>query len=292
MRPITQVTGVSGQAAFRVLSTGRVWQVSPIADSRTAQIEPGGALSVGFANTSEPTRVDERILTTGDGAILYDPGTLNQFGPRLLEAGAWPVQEPVPDAGGRGAVRLVADGGGHYALRHYHRGGLVGRFLDDQYLWFGASATRPFREFRLLARLHTLGLPVPRPAAAGYRRNGLVYRADILTRRLPGVRSLAGVLGERPLAPGDWRRVGATIRRFHDAGVDHADLNAHNIQMDREGTVWLLDFDRGRLRRPGRWRRRNLERLHRSLRKLRSGREHFHWEDADWQELLAGYGER
>lgn len=284
------VIAVSGQAVFSVLSTGRVWQVSPMADRRTAQIEPGGVLlSMGFANTSEPTSVEERTLPSADGAILYDHRIFNHFEPAWLRADAWPGQADVPDAPGRGAVRFVTGEAGEFALRHYRRGGLAGRVLDDEFLWLGQTATRPFREFRLLARLTGLGLPVPAPAAAGYRRSGAVYRGDILTRRLAGVRSLAGVLGERDLEAGEWRRIGATIRRFHAAGVCHADLNAHNIQLGEEGTVWLLDFDRGRIRRPGAWQRRNLARLLRSLDKLGGSVPGFRYEAGGWRELVAGY---
>jgi hypothetical protein len=38
------------------------------------------------------------------------------------------------------------------------------------------------------------------------------------------------------------------------------------------GEVWVLDFDRGRLRRPGAWRERVLDRLARSLAKITAGR--------------------
>jgi 3-deoxy-D-manno-octulosonic acid kinase len=261
-----------------------------MADRRTAQSEAGGALFfIGFATTSEPTSVEERILPTADGAILYDPRIFNHFEPDWLQPAAWAGQGDVPDAPGRGAVRFVAGEAGEFALRHYRRGGLPGRLLDDQFLWLGQAATRPFREYRLLGRLAEAGLPVPEPAAAGYRRSGAVYRGDILTRRLPGVRSLAGLLGERDLEAGEWRLVGATIRRFHDAGVCHADLNAHNIQLGADGAVWLLDFDRGRIRRPGAWQRRNLARLLRSLEKLAGSVPGFRYAPAGWRELVAGY---
>jgi len=68
-----------------------------------------------------------------------------------------------------------------------------------------------------------------------------------------------------------WLAAGRCIRRFHDAGVQHADLNAHNVMLGEDGEVWLLDFDRGRLRRPGRWQGRVIARLARSLSKLSSG---------------------
>jgi 3-deoxy-D-manno-octulosonic acid kinase len=52
--------------------------------------------------------------------------------------------------------------------------------------------------------------------------------------------------------------------------VQHADLNANNIMLDGRGGAWLLDFDRGRLRKPGPWREKTLARLGRSLAKIAS----------------------
>ena len=83
--------------------------------------------------------------------------------------------------------------------------------------------------------------------------------------------------GERALVTtrdAPWEETGRLVRRFHRAGLDHADLNAHNILFDAGGKGWLIDFDRGRLRIPEtRWRRDNLARLRRSLLKLRGARD-------------------
>ena len=115
-------------------------------------------------------------------------------------------------------------------------------------------------------------LPVPEPIAASYLRRGLSYRAWILIERLPDVRSLADLVAESP-ADAPWEQTGRLIARFHRAGLDHADLNAHNILFDSLGKGWLIDLDRGQLRIPEtRWRARNLARLERSLLKLRGAR--------------------
>ena len=73
------------------------------------------------------------------------------------------------------------------------------------------------------------GLPVPTPIAARYRRRGLFYRADLITQRIENSEPLAARLLKGPLSLTQWIAVGRCIRRFHDAGVCHADLNAHNI---------------------------------------------------------------
>ena len=48
------------------------------------------------------------------------------------------------------------------------RGGLVGKLVRDRYVWTGEDNTRPFVEWRLLAKLAVNDLRVPRPAAARY----------------------------------------------------------------------------------------------------------------------------
>jgi 3-deoxy-D-manno-octulosonic acid kinase len=53
--------------------------------------------------------------------------------------------------------------------------------------------------------------------------------------------------------------------------------------------VFLIDFDRGRLRRPGRWRAANLQRLHRSLDKVCRQAHGAPLAEALWQALSAAY---
>jgi 3-deoxy-D-manno-octulosonic acid kinase len=115
--------------------------------------------------------------------------------------------------------------------------------------------------------LHEQGLPVPEPVAACANRHWLWYRAAILIRRIPGAVPLPEVsnLQDETL----WGRVGEAIRRFHDAGLDHVDLNCDNILV-AGGDVYLIDLDRCRLRVRGdgsRWQRNNLDRLWRSVEK-------------------------
>lgn len=176
------------------------------------------------------------------------------------------------------------------ALRHYRRGGMVRRVVRSAYLWTGLERTRAFREWRLLAALYAEGLPVPRPLAARVVRGGLWYRADLLTEWLPATRSLVSLLADGEPNAETWRQVGRTLRRFHAAGVWHADLNAHNILVDQAGGVYVVDFDRGR-RRPldGRWARANLSRLRRSLEKVHATGRALYYTRAGWSALLDGY---
>lgn len=200
---------------------------------------------------------------------VFDAERLPDAPVGLFDPDRWPEPAVPVTAGGRGAAWFVRGGFGDGVLRHYRRGGLIARMLADRYLFLGQSRVRSVREFRLLALLGELGLPVPAPLAAGYRKHGLCYRADLLVERIAGAQSLAELLAQSPDRP-EWAGIGRMIARFHRAGVQHADLNAHNVLMDRQRRHFLIDFDRGRLRPPAPgWRGRNLARLWRSLRKLR-----------------------
>lgn len=206
------------------------------------------------------------------GAILFDREQVRQADIGLFDPQAWGGRARSVDDGGRGSAWFVDAPFGAAVLRHYRRGGLMARLGRKNYLWRGARRTRSHAEFLLTRQLHDLGLPVPRPLAAMYLRKGLTYRAALLIQRLDGVQPLAALAQARG-AQAPWEAVGQMIARFHRAGLDHVDLNVHNILVDAADKPWLIDFDRCALRIPAtRWRRRNLARLLRSLLKLRGAR--------------------
>jgi len=224
------------------------------------------------------------------GRIWFHPERVRSPGPELFEPEAWRAQAEVsPATAGRGATWFIRDGERHLVLRGYRRGGVVGRFIHDWYLYTGEARTRPAREWRVLRYVEDRGLPGPVALAARYVREGPVYRADILTRRLPDTTPLSEALAADALPRDRWEDIGRCIRRFHDAGVWHADLNAHNILLGEEGGVYLIDFDRATLRGPGAWTRGNLSRLERSLEKLRGLGGGLHLEPGDWRALTRAY---
>lgn len=234
--------------------------------------------------------IDAQVQSTADGAIVYDRSLGVVPDERWFDRAHWPAGGEAPNAG-RGTAAFVQTPVGACVLRHYRRGGFVARLSADRYLWTGAARTRAFREFELLARLVDAGLPVPRPVAARYVRDGVGYRADLLTRRIANAQTLAERFAAGALTPRLAREAGRTIAVFHEARVWHADLNAHNVLVDGDGTVWLIDFDRGRLRKPARgWRRANLARLRRSFDKL-GARRMPEFDARFWQPLLAAYDE-
>jgi 3-deoxy-D-manno-octulosonic acid kinase len=230
----------------------------------------------------------EHFLPVPRGGILYDAARLRKPELALFTREYWAARGALEEfAGGRGSVCTLRTQDGDWILRHYRRGGFAARISNDRYVWTGAERTRSFREWRLLAELHGRGLPVPPPVAARFERVGLLYRADIITVRLANARTLAEVIEHRALDLAMWQRIGRTIARFHAAGVHHADLNANNIMLVGED-VYLLDFDRGRIRARGGWEDAVIARLKRSLEKLQAKRPKMSFGPSEWHALLAG----
>lgn len=222
--------------------------------------------------------------------IRFDASVLTMLDPRIFEVD-WlhTNQFWLGSTQGRSKAHFFQYAGRDMVLRHFHRGGLMGRVNRDLYVRVAAAKSRALREFDLLSEMHSEGLPVPLPVAAQYTPLGPFYRADIITQRIPHARPLQEVLFGRVLSSQLWGAIGANVRQLHDHGVFHSDLNCRNIMIDASDRVWFIDFDKCEKRKPGTWMRANLDRLHRSLAKTAAGSEQVHWREKDWADLLEGY---
>jgi 3-deoxy-D-manno-octulosonic acid kinase len=240
------------------------------------------------------TKDGGRRIATSTGAMLADPARLGNLlesaGEALFDPDYWLKRgELAAVNGGRGAAWFVGSGADQWVLRHFRRGGNVARVSQDAYVWSGETRVRAFAEWRLLELLTLRGLPVPQPVAARYRRSGFIYRCDLITRRIADAQPLSAALAAASIPEPMWRAIGAAVSRLHRAGVDHADLNAHNILLAGDGDISVIDFDRSRLRLAGPWMQRNLARLRRSLDKVTRDLPRERFSGAAWDWLLSGY---
>ncbi len=177
---------------------------------------------------------------------------------------------------------------GDYVLRHYYRGGLIAKITRDAFVFIGWQSCRSFAEFHLLELMEQLRLPVPKAIAARVVKHGLLYRADIIMQKI-AAKDLVAILKSGSLDAETWRDIGHTIARFHLAGIDHRDLNAHNIMFDKK-QVYLIDFDGCRRRKINAlWQKNNIDRLKRSFEKEKSLHPIFHFTIQDWSRLVESY---
>lgn len=229
-------------------------------------------------------------------AITYDADCVTAPGAELFDPDHWrSLQALAGEAAGRGSAWFIDAPFGPVVLRQYLRGGWVANISRQSYFFTTLSRSRPFREFHILAALHASGLPVPRPVAALCEHHGVLSTGSIMTMRIPSARTLFDVLpvaGDGSgLKDGFWNNVGQCVRRFHKAGVWHADLNLRNILVDANQQIFLIDFDRARYTPEkvvdG---KANLARLKRSFLKLWPGQEISGFQSI-WNQVLAGYDE-
>jgi 3-deoxy-D-manno-octulosonic acid kinase len=202
----------------------------------------------------------------------------------------WSPEQFGKISGGRGGSCRIRLAQTDCVLRHYLRGGLMANLLTDRYLWLGQGNSRPQREVLALQEAVKVELPVP--LVIGYRLDvsGLFYRAAIISRYIPNIGTLGEVLRTQSLSENDWISLGRLIRQMHDAGINHADLNANNILIDDLDDFHLIDFDKAKINQSsGPWQRANLERLKRSLEKLQRLQGGFCFDDSQWQALVGGY---
>jgi len=96
------------------------------------------------------------VEKTPTGAILYDRQVISEMSESRFTPSAWLHAEPVSGAlrsAGRGNTMYVGNVPRQFVLRHYLRGGLIGKVVRDSYLWSGQDNTRPFAEWRMLAKI-------------------------------------------------------------------------------------------------------------------------------------------
>ena len=231
-----------------------------------------------------------RTTRAGTQVIWHDAALLPQVTPDLFDPD-WldRTGRLTGTSTGRNTAWFLNHQGHDMVLRHYWRGGMVGRVIKDRYWREPVENSRAMREFTLLDWMHGQGLPVPRPVAARYCAAWPFYRADLLMERLSDTRPLADVLAAGVLPVADWMRIGAVIAQMHRAGVDHSDLNCRNILLDGAGKVWLIDFDKCKRRPAGPWAQQNIDRLERSLLKEKGKVPDLHFSAPDFGALLEGY---
>jgi 3-deoxy-D-manno-octulosonic acid kinase len=222
--------------------------------------------------------------------IVYDADRIQQPGAHLFDPQHWKRQgRLVGEAQGRGSALFLETDFAPAVLRRYLRGGWAARFSRDRYLFTGFERSRPLAEFRILKILLAAGLPVPEPLAAMCRRQGLFYTGWLLTCRIANADPLAALISDRAGDPSLWRETGRCIRKFHDFGLVHADLNARNILVDQNNRIYLIDLDRSRIvKNSTSGFGASLKRLKRSLVKLWPATVGVELEIC-WDQLQAGY---
>jgi len=230
---------------------------------------PKGYLGICHKNSiafTVPAALEWTHSVLSSGATLYDWASRHSTKEMLA---------------GRGRVFIFPTAGStenatHWIVRHYRRGGILARHLDDRYLV--TRTPRPLKELQASMEARSRGIPTPRIIGGAAYRSGVFYRAELVTEYLPDVTDLASVVfgvSERNMAfcATALHAAGKLVSLLEKERVAHADLNASNILVNQLGdasSAHVIDLDRCRplsptARAPVKLMRRRLER---SLKKL------------------------
>lgn len=178
---------------------------------------------------------------------------------------------------GRGKLALLNLGEGQTALvRSYRHGGVLRGFTRDL---FFSWPPRPFKELAIILEVSRRGVPTVEALGAWVERvGGPFYRGWLITRELQGAQDVWDALRNGPYSDSErkllLRAMARSVRRMHQRGVCHADLNLKNILVRRQGSEmvgYIIDLDKASLfpeAVPARRRQGNLRRLLRSVCKL------------------------
>jgi len=213
------------------------------------------------------------VHRVADATLVFDAGLASELvNLRLADPAARKRLFARAPKRGRGAAPSVAlRRDVSVILRRYQHGGVFGAFTGMLHL----GLSRALEELHVTARAEASGAPVPHVVClALWPAAGPFWSALIGTREERGARDLYEVL----LASEDTRarrallrEVGAAVRKLHDAGVDHRDLQLRNILVVDDGAkrrIVVIDLDRAVYHSRGalasRLRARNLGRLTRS----------------------------
>ncbi|MUK26548.1 3-deoxy-D-manno-octulosonic acid kinase [Aliivibrio fischeri] len=217
--------------------------------------------------------------------IWYDDSLLSDSPEQCCDPDYWQQQNKViGSAQGRGTTWFVALDKMDAALRHYRRGGLFGKIIKDHYIFTGWEKSRSYQEFQLLKALKEAGVNVPKPIAARTIKRTFCYQADLLSEKIPNAQDLVSILQEKPLSKEMYQKIGNEIRKMHAAQVNHTDLNIHNILIDDNDKVWIIDFDKCYQQKGDDWKQGNWDRLKRSFVKEVNKR-NIHWSEKEWTYL-------
>ena len=227
------------------------------------------------------------LIQDNENIIIYADDLIKDIDEDFFEANKWLQNESadVTDSG-RGETIFFEHQNLKCVLKHYYRGGMLGRYIRDRYLWTGIDGSRSIREFRRLKELCLMGLPVPKPIGARVKKSGATYTADLISIEIENSKTLSKLIEDGDVNKNIWEAVGQCLHLFNNKEIYHPDLNANNILIDDELNVYLIDFDTSsRLHQKISSKKSTLHRFHRSLKKTYQKRD-MDFLESDWNIIL------
>ena len=107
------------------------------------------------------------------------------------------------------------------------------------------------------------------PDRSDVEEDWLILPSRYHFKKISSAKDLHHILLANSLTADVWKKIGQTIAKFHHHQIYLHDLNIHNIMLDIENEVWLIDFDKCQIRQGSNWKNSNIARLKRSFERKR-----------------------
>lgn len=182
------------------------------------------------------------------------------------------LADPRAERIGRGAIaRVDLTGGSPIVLKKMRRGGMFASLRGDRF----RGDRRLLRNLTVPLNAIRRGVSTPRPVVLLLQRHAGSYEAWLGVEEIPGTSNLGvrlALAGQRE--DGELRSAMYAVRKMHDAGVHHPDLNLANLLTRRDSAGWsafIVDLDRARVSEGAvgfRGRQAALRRIERSYHKI------------------------
>jgi 3-deoxy-D-manno-octulosonic acid kinase len=218
--------------------------------------------------------------------IIYS--NLQTFEVDFFDPKYWQDKNQINKIGiGRADAYLIDLDNQQWVLKEYRRGGRIGRILSNQYFYLSAKNIRPIKEWKIINQLFLSGLPIPKPIGLLVSTAPFIYSASLITEYLKDtVTLLDKIMIGGNLNEYYWKSIGITIKKFHDYGVSHSDLNLRNLLINNKNEIFMIDFDKAFITTKKTYFHSNLKRFKRSIFKhIRLERE----AEMAYQLVLEGY---
>ena len=142
-------------------------------------------------------------------------------------------------------TKIHLDGIGPSVVKHYMRGGFIGKLNKRFYLKTGKP--RPRVELEQLYRAGDVGISVPEPVCFAVRGT-LFYRAWLVTKEIEHPQSLAQLATkDMKLAEPGLKKLIPQILLLLDNRIYHKDLHPGNVLIDKNNRIFIIDFDKAGL---------------------------------------------
>lgn len=153
-----------------------------------------------------------------------------------------------PITGGRDNIFLLEiDGNFPVSLKLYSHGGIF-KYLFPKYFFF---TNRFLHEFHLYRDILKNELPIPEYLGGFWRKERGFYKCGVITRYISDTITLEIFLND-VLTPIEDKyhiliKSGKAIKKMHDLGIFHYDLQIRNILVHKQSkSIYLIDFDKAK----------------------------------------------